>query len=64
MKLFIEIDNSEPLQLSTFCQSMEGIAAEYQQFIQDNKKRLYDESLFCHKSRSETFFKLIDFIKI
>ena len=27
MKLLIEIDNSEPLQLSTFCQSMEGIAA-------------------------------------
>lgn len=38
MKLFIEINNSEPLQLSTFCQSMEGIATEYQQFIQDNKK--------------------------
>ncbi|WGE51254.1 hypothetical protein [Actinobacillus equuli] len=37
MKLLIEIDNSEPLQLSTFCQSMEGIAAEYNQFIQDNK---------------------------
>ena len=37
MKLLIEIDNSEPLQLSTFCQSMEGIAAEYRQFIQDNK---------------------------
>ncbi|ARB76464.1 hypothetical protein ABWE90_01345 [Pasteurella multocida] len=37
MKLLIEIDNSEPLQLSVFCQSMEGIAAEYRQFIQDNK---------------------------
>ncbi|HHF4970608.1 TPA: hypothetical protein ACPO3U_001021 [Haemophilus influenzae] len=37
MKLLIKIDNSEPLQLSTFCQSMEGIAAEYRQFIQDNK---------------------------
>ncbi|QIR12101.1 hypothetical protein [Avibacterium paragallinarum] len=37
MKLLIEIDNSEPLQLSTFCQSMEGIAAEYRQFIHNNK---------------------------
>ncbi|MCK3658964.1 hypothetical protein A4G18_09645 [Pasteurellaceae bacterium Pebbles2] len=37
MKLLIEIDNSKPLQLAVFCQSMEGIAAEYRQFIQDNK---------------------------
>ncbi|SUU98706.1 hypothetical protein [Avibacterium paragallinarum] len=36
MKLLIEIDNSEPLQLSTFCQSMEGIAADTS-FIHNNK---------------------------
>ena len=37
IKLTIEIDNKEPLKLSTFCQSMEGIYSEYSQFILDNK---------------------------
>ena len=43
---------------------MEGIATEYQQFIQDNKKGSPKRAFFCHKSRSETFLKLIDFINI
>ncbi|SQE32077.1 Uncharacterised protein [Mannheimia haemolytica] len=57
MKLLIEIDNSEPLQLSTFCQSMEGIAAEYRQFIQDNKIEIEpcEQHIYVEKSHRVVF---------
>nr|DAO75690.1 MAG TPA: hypothetical protein [Caudoviricetes sp.] len=32
--------------------------------ILPNKKGSSNEGPFCHKSRSETFLKLIDFIKL